>query len=432
MTTASPMSLSEIESLVFDIIVAVNGGRREKLRPDLRLVQDLGLDSLSFVDMVFRIEKEFQIKWPDDSSDLIHKSIFTRNPLRVRDLVEMIYLQLEKTQTDERPVWRRTTSALPPTAAPFTQLGGSFLCEPGDSLYDSVGKNREGFPTLRRRPDGMICVQIPPADVTLGSDTDGAMSDEKPVHSVRLDGFVIDQEPVSTSAYCRFLNSVGMDDPEMLREWFVLPENDSRRDHELIRCEESEWLPVSGTERLPMILVSWYGASAYALWAHQRDVRGYRDESASESIPLPSEAQWEYAARGAQPRAFPWGDEEPAAHRMHYAQHERGRTYTARTMPLAEVNEELGVSPFGLRHMAGNVWQWCRDWYAPDFYSRPDANEANAVNRVPSRVRSERGGSWIGPAFLCRSSYRRGRSSGGEGAMFGISMLHRCPVHERR
>ena len=78
------------------------------------------------------------------------------------------------------------------------------------------------------------------------------------------------------------------------------------------------------------------------------------------------------------------------------------------------------VIPFGLHHMAGNVWQWCRDWYDPSFYQRAEANATNPVNRTPTLVRSERGGSWIGPAELCRSSYRRGRPPSVRGRCLGF------------
>jgi len=174
---------------------------------------------------------------------------------------------------------------------------------------------------------------------------------------------------------------------------------------------------VAGTERFPMMLVSWYGANAYSLWANRRDWRRFREDE--ESF-LPSEAQWEYAAHGQERRTYPWGEEEPTADRMRFAMHEAGRTYEARTMPLAEVNERLGVSPFGLRHMAGNVWQWCRDTYCAKFYQTPMAVERDPVCREPTGVRVERGGSWIGPAFLCRTTYRRGRAAAAKGRCLGF------------
>ena len=164
-----------------------------------------------------------------------------------------------------------------------------------------------------------------------------------------------------------------------------------------------------------MVLVSWYGANAYSLWANGRDWRDYQGEGL-----LPTEAQWEYAARGARRRPFPWGDEPPSPERMRFGQHRRGYTYQADALPMAAVNEPLGVSPFGLHHMAGNVWQWCRDWYDKDFYRTAPATAANPVNRTPTGVRSERGGSWVGPAELCRSSFRRGRPPAARGRCLGF------------
>ena len=151
-----------------------------------------------------------------------------------------------------------------------------------------------------------------------------------------------------------------------------------------------------------MILVSWFGANAYSLWANGCDWTNFQDQD--EGIPrcfLPSETQWEYAARGSRFQAFPWGNTAPSHQQMVYRLHRRSMTYKVETLPLANVNEQLGMSPFGLHHMAGNVWQWCSDWYDERFYSKPEACDANPVNRVAGQVRSERGGSWIGPAELC-------------------------------
>jgi sulfatase modifying factor 1 len=236
-----------------------------------------------------------------------------------------------------------------------------------------------------------------------------------------MSSFLIDIEPVSTTAYCRFLTSVGDVDQDVLAEWFVLDAEDDRNDHVLIRKEESIWRPVPGTECWPMILVSWYGANAYSIWANGRDWTDYRGElgTTTESY-LPSEAQWEYAARGARFRTFPWGEDPPSQQRMRYGQHRKSATYRADTLPMADVNAALGMSQFGLHHMAGNVWQWCRDWYDESFYTKQEATRANPVHETPTKVKSERGGSWIGPAELCRSSYRRGRPPLARGRCLGF------------
>ncbi len=120
---------------------------------------------------------------------------------------------------------------------------------------------------------------------------------------------------------------------------------------------------------------------------------------------LPSEAQWEYAAHGPEERRSPWDDKE-AAESPRVARHVAGAAYTVETLPAAEVSERLGMSSFGLHHMAGNVWQWCRDWYRADFYRRPEAVAPDAQNAEATGVRSERGGSWVGPAELARPTYR--------------------------
>src|SRR5205807_1744585 len=152
-------------------------------------------------------------------------------------------------------------------------------------------------------------------------------ADEGPAHTAEIDSFLIDAEPVSTTAYCRFLNSIGAVNPEVLADWFVLDPHDDRNAQAVVVQGSVGWRPVPGTEKYPMVLVSWYGANAYSLWANGREWQDYRD-GVGELLGsyLPTEAQWEYAARGTEYRRFPWGDEPPAPDRMCYGRHRRGDT----------------------------------------------------------------------------------------------------------
>jgi formylglycine-generating enzyme required for sulfatase activity len=249
--------------------------------------------------------------------------------------------------------------------------------------------------------------------------------------------FLIDAEPVANLAFARFLNSVGIVPAEVLHEWCGTAPDDPRRAQlGLRRCWWLPWTPwrsLRSTARQPMILVSWYGAAAYSLWAHRFDWRYYRGdgtipaELASRRIEappppaadlcLPSELEWEYAARGPEPQRYPWGDADPTPELLRVAQHQHGRPYTAETLPAAEVCARLGMSPFGLHHMAGNVWQWCRDWYRPG--PAPDARTADAPGE-PTGIRSERGGSWVGPSRLAECGYRRGRPPLARGRCLGF------------
>lgn len=422
MADAGRLTLPTIEGRVCDIAAAQLHIRRSAIHPGLRVIQDLHCDSLELVELIISVEESFDVALPNDPPNITYKSVFTRNPFRLADLAELVYLQ-QGCGKAKRSSWWSDAEPVPARhVVPFTQLGGRV--RPDDyvsgPLYESLGANHQGSPTYRRRVDGMICVLIPSAEVAIGAHGDCALSDERPAHRVRIDEYLIDQEPVSTTAYCRFLNSVGPVDEAVLHEWFVLTNDDRRKEHVLLRHDREGWIPRAGMERVPMMLVSWYGANAYSLWANRRDWHVYHaDEAVAETF-LPSEAQWEYAARSSDGRTYPWGNDEPTPDRVRFAQHTPGRQYRPQTLPLAEVNAELGVSPFGLHHMAGNVWQWCRDWYSPSFYTTPAARATNPVNLQPSPVRSERGGSWIGPSFLCRSSYRRGRSPTAKGRCLGF------------
>lgn len=413
------LSLDEIEAKLLDIAAEQLGLNRRTLFIEQRLVEDLGCDSLDMVELIMEIEEAFDVTLPDRRMPSVYKTVFTRSPFRLANLAELVYLQQGSGAPNDRG-WR-TEPRLCPEASKvaFTQLGGRFR---RDKMHDSrllekVTGEKEST-VFRRRTDGMRCLLLPAATVEIGSPHADADRDARPQHSVYLDSFFIDAEPVSTTAYCRFLNSLDALSETHLRDWFILEPNDDRVVHQLISCDAGNWRPIVGAETWPMILVSWFGACAYSLWANDCDWQCYSDPGVITR--LPSEAQWEYASRGAKFREFPWGDDLADDHRMRFARHRRSQQYSATSLPLADVHDRLGMSPFGLHHMAGNVWQWCADWYDETFYSRPESLARNPVNWTETGIRSERGGSWIGPATLCRSSYRRGRPPSARGRCLGF------------
>jgi acyl carrier protein len=426
---------ADIERRVVHLIATNWGFRPEVVSVQTRL-WDLPFDSLDVVELVMQLEKEFEITISDD----IAEGWFVHEDVTLRSLAQMVHY-LSGSGKPDRADWRRARDALPrPEAVPVTQCREApwRRYRPGGALYLALGQNREGYPEYQRRTDGMRCVLVPGDEAWIGSVDPEASPDQLPPHPVRLSPFLIDVEPVSNAAFARFLNAVGPVAPWVLNEWCVHQPSDRRGSQFALRRHWRRWQPLTGTEQQPVILVTWYGANAYSLWVNGRDWRYYRGPDAVPVDPdrrdaharplpaawqgsfLPSEAQWEYAARGAEPREYPWGDGPVTAERARVARHAIGTAYTADTLSAARVNERLGMSPFGLHHMAGNVWQWCRDWYAPDFYARPEASQPDAENRHATGIRSERGGSWVGPAELARSAYRRGRPPTASGRCLGF------------
>lgn len=427
--TASPHpSLADIQERICDIASKTLSIPRHEITPASRVIEDLHADSLDWVELTMAIEVGFDITIPDEPPNSVYKGVFTRSPFRVSDIAELVSFQWGTGRPDRDRWGGRIEQPASVPAIPFTQLGGRWTLEshPADQPLFERLPGPLSPPQFRRRSDGMRCVLLPAADVEIGSRHPEGPADERPLHRTRLDAFAIDAEPVSTTAYCRFLNSIHPT-AGCLHDLVLLDPDDDREEHMLVERADGEWRPLPGVETFPMILVSWYAAAAYSLWANGLSWTAYRTREPF----LPSEAQWEYAARGAMHRTFPGDGAANAAPPMRFGAHEPGATYAPATLPMAPVHERLGMSKFGLHHMAGNVWQWCLDWYDPGFYQRPDASAPNAVNRQPTGIRSERGGSWVGPADLCRSSYRRGRNPEARGRCLGFRCTSRIEALPR-
>ncbi|MCW8129707.1 MAG: formylglycine-generating enzyme family protein [Planctomycetota bacterium] len=263
---------------------------------------------------------------------------------------------------------------------------------------------------------------------------DGTLrSDSRPVHAIRVDGFWMDTTAVTNEAFARFVAATGYitvaervpdakdfpgADPETLVPGalvFTPPETAKTC------CGPMDWwrfVPganwrrpqgpasgIAGLERHPVVQVCWEDAQAYAAWAGKR---------------LPTEAEWECAARGGLDRQpYAWGARPPEQLKRWPANLWQG------TFPSGGKAEDgfAGTAPvgsfpangYGLFDMSGNVWQWCADWYAPDYYAHapsenppgPPRSEAYDPDEPGVKKRVMRGGS-----FLCHDSYCSGYRPG--------------------
>jgi formylglycine-generating enzyme required for sulfatase activity len=224
--------------------------------------------------------------------------------------------------------------------------------------------------TVARQPATPMAY-IPAGPVLIGSD-DGP-TDERPGHQVELAEFWIDTFPVTTTQFAEFLNAVGFVSANGAR-LFDIDDSDAR-----ILLTGGSFVPVAGYEAHPAVEPTWYGARDYCTW------RGAR---------LPTEAEWERAARGANGSTYPWGEAVPTNRRAHF-----GARYGDY---LAIGSFPDGASPDGVHDLSGNVWQWVSSLYWPYPYRADDGREdLDALGE-----RGARGGGHDSPASHLRGAYR--------------------------
>lgn len=227
---------------------------------------------------------------------------------------------------------------------------------PGTSIGDTLVNPR----------DGASMVWVPAGEFLMGSTNADkyANLDEKPAHNIYLDGFWIYKNDVTVSQYRKFCEATG---------------------HEMLKSPpDFRWI-----DDHPIIFVSWYDANAYANWA---------------GVALPTEAQWEKAARGKDGYIYPWGNMWD-------------KTKCDNIANVVKMNDQdgaksvgsfpSGASPYGCMDMAGNEWQWCSDWYAIDYYT--NSPSCNPTGPETGTKRILRGGSWAtpNPEYL-RTAFRLG------------------------
>jgi eukaryotic-like serine/threonine-protein kinase len=197
---------------------------------------------------------------------------------------------------------------------------------------------------------------------------------ESPVHTVYLDAFYIDKYEVSNVWFAEFLNAQG-NQFEGNAPWIEEADPDLQ-----VHKVNDVWRADAGFENYPMNEVTWFGARAFCEW------RGGR---------LPTEAEWEKAARGTDGWIYPWG-EGISCDQANYA----GCFYHA--VPVD--SNPGGASPYGAYQMAGNVMEWVADWYDANYYAVSPAENPTGPETGDFRV--FRGGSWINAAGNVRTTYR--------------------------
>ena len=177
--------------------------------------------------------------------------------------------------------------------------------------------------------------------------------------------------------------------------------------------DEQTWRPRAGMAMQPVVMVWWYAADAYSRWANGLDWGRKKEcELSTHRSPMGiRRRRMRSRTRNVSMREFTVVVE----------------SYESEGLPIPDGAAALGQSRFGLRHMSGTIWHWCRDWFSPEFYPTMPTTNAIRLPNIETGTRSERGGSWVGPIELCRPSYRRGRNPEARGRCLGFRCVGDIP-----
>jgi len=223
--------------------------------------------------------------------------------------------------------------------------------------------------------DGMSQVYIPAGEFEMGSDLGD--SDERPVHTVYLEAFWMDQTEVTNAMYAQCVAAGDCDLPSSL-----------------ISYTRASYYGNAVYADYPVIYVSWNGAQDYCDWAGRR---------------LPTEAEWEKTARGMDGRAYPWGEGIDC---------DQANIGGCVNDTAAVGSYPVGASPYGALDIAGNVWEWVADRYDDDYYA--DSPSENPMGPASGSYRVLRGGSWVNNDLNARSANRNWFNPDFTGYNFGF------------
>lgn len=231
-------------------------------------------------------------------------------------------------------------------------------------------------------------VHVPAGEFLRGSQEQDkhAPASEKPQRPIHLDEYWIARYPVTNAQYAAFARVTGRRPPD---GW----EGD---------------LPPAGKERHPVVNVSWWDAVAYCHWLAELTGKPYR---------LPTEAQWEKAARGTDGHVYPWGNRWDSRKCNSREGHQRG------TSPVG-THSPAGDSPFGCADTVGNVLEWVADWYHEAYYARSSVDQ-NPYGPSSGVIKVLRGGSWSADRWgvRCTSRYQGNRKATSPEAGFRCALF---------
>jgi len=213
-------------------------------------------------------------------------------------------------------------------------------------------------PTMAAEPVDMALV--PAGEFTMGSPA--GERDEQPAHRVYVDAFSMDKYEVTVGQYAVFLREAGGDMPA---DWKTM----NQPSH----------------QKRPAVNVDWADAARYCKWAGKR---------------LPTEAEWEKAARGTDGRLYPWGNDPPTPLHANYGK--KGLNHHGALVPVGTL--EAGKSPYGIYDMAGNVLEWVSDWYDENY--NKNSPPQNPTGPSTGGFKVLRGGSWNSNPLNLRSADR--------------------------
>ena len=324
-------------------------------------------------------------------------------------------------------------------ACPSADISGDCLVD----LNDFALMAEQWLTTDPCAPEGMV--YIPGGNFFMGDHYGVGQFDEVPLHWVYVDQFFMGRHEVSNQQYVAYLNDTLNQGLIEVRGEVVYPVGGSEPycdtydydwDSSILFTGEVFAIR-TGRENHPVVQVSWFGAAAYANWlSGQHGLQNSYDQSTwdcnflADGYRLATEAEWEFAARAGhhEPyQLYPWGTNDIDCS---MANHHNGTTncnpHGLTDFPYTNTVGYYAPDAYGLYDMAGNVWEWCNDWYASDYYaSSPYNNPTGPVGGYSTRV--IRSGAWYHNADYARAASRAYHIPGDRWGTVGLRLVRSAP-----